>query len=379
MLSCVEFTRPQRAATRTQFIQQTPDGLVVATAGEPVLSPPGSPRDLATWRASWSGPVTGMLPFDGDRIALAPAGDLAYLPGAVLPPARPHRWPRLAGPPWTSPDPAGYRAAVTAALAELGRPGLDKVVLGRFAAREFDAPLPAGALLARLAAAHPGARIYQGTLPGGDVLLGASPELLLARHGQVVRSHPLAGSAPRSAEPARDHDSARSLLRSAKDQREHALVAEMVADTLAPYCRALHVPSEPVLVATRTLWHLGTLIEGQLRAQTPSVELAAALQPTPALCGSPREAARALIGRLEPAPREWFGGAIGWEDERGDGEWTVAIRGARVCGRHLVTFAGAGIVTGSDPEAELLETDAKLAALSDVLLGTGEDTGAMSA
>ena len=123
------------------------------------------------------------------------------------------------------------------------------------------------------------------------------------------------------------------------------------------------------------MWHLGTRIEGRLRDDsTPSVLLASALHPTPAVCGMPMARAADLIRKLEPVARDFYAGAVGWCDANGDGAWYVAIRCAEISGRQARLYAGAGIVPGSDPMAEAAETGAKFGAFL-AALGLPQDAG----
>ena len=97
-----------------------------------------------------------------------------------------------------------------------------------------------------------------------DGFVGASPELLVARTGDLVRSHPMAGTAPRSADPSTDARLAADLLASAKDQVEHRYTIDMVHDTLLPWCSYLDEEAEPSIVAMANVQHLATLVEGRL-------------------------------------------------------------------------------------------------------------------
>lgn len=192
-------------------------------------------------------------------------------------------------------------------------------------------------------------------------LVGSSPEVLVSRRGRTVSCHPLAGSAPRHHDPDQDRTNAAALAESAKDLREHAFVVDAIEKTLAPLCSSLSIPKRPTLTHTPQLWHLGTPIEGTLRdPSTTALELAAALHPTPAVCGTPTQSAYEAIAELE-GERGFYGGAVGWCDVEGDGEWMVAIRCARISddGRKVTAYAGGGIVAESDPEAELRETTVK--------------------
>ncbi|MFG2776696.1 isochorismate synthase [Streptomyces prunicolor] len=268
------------------------------------------------------------------------------------------------------PEPAEvhYVAAVEEALRRLGSGRLDKVVLARTLHLTAESPVSVHELLASLRRGNPHAYVFAAPLAAGRTLVGASPELLVAKEGGNVVSHPLAGTTPRSADPDEDARRAGALLRSAKDLREHALVVDAVAAALRPYCRRLRVPARPSLTRTATLWHLGTRVRGVLRdPATSSLALAAALHPTPAVCGTPTDAARDLIGELEPFDRGYYAGTVGWCNTAGDGEWAVAIRCAEVEDRSLRLFSGAGIVPGSSPQGELAETAAKFGTLLDAL------------
>jgi isochorismate synthase len=304
-------------------------------------------------------------------------GDAPPAPPLNAPPSAPAsvgtRWDFRAEPP-----PPRYAAAVRRALEMIAEGDLEKVVLARAATLTAPAPLDLAVILERLAVRNPTGYVFAAdvTDPAGDradnavarTLVGNSPELLAARRGDLVVSHPLAGTAPRSPDPDEDARRGEELASSAKDLREHALVVDRVAERLAPYCTSLEVPAAPSVTRTASLWHLGTRIEGTLRDPAPtSLQLAEALHPTPAVCGEPTDAARAAIEELEEFPRGFYSGLVGWCDADGDGEWAVTIRCAEVAGRAVRVYAGAGVVEGSRPEAELAETSAKFRTLLSAL------------
>ena len=153
-----------------------------------------------------------------------------------------------------------------------------------------------------------------------------------------------------------------------KNREEHAAVLDAVAQILGDACDRLVFDPEPVLLPTANVWHLATGFEGVLREPAPTVlDLVAELHPTPAVGGSPRDAALNVIRELEPFDRGCYAGPVGWMDARGDGEWAVALRCAELRGDHATLYAGAGIVADSDPEAELDETERKFRAFLDAL------------
>lgn len=256
-----------------------------------------------------------------------------------------------------------YLNGVKDALARFARGELEKVVLSRTLEINCNQQLDVKQLLGNLEARNPNAYTFAVKLGEGNnfrTLIGASPELLISRQGNRIVANPLAGTEPRSSNPAIDQARAEQLFASAKDRYEHALVIQAVVAALQPFCKELRVPSEPSLISTPTLWHLSTCIEGVLEnSETSSLELALAMHPTPAVCGYPRDKARKAIAEIEGYDRGLFTGMVGWCDSNGDGEWVVTIRCAEVEAQSIRLYAGAGVVAGSTPEKELAETGAK--------------------
>ena len=120
--------------------------------------------------------------------------------------------------------------------------------------------------------------------------------------------------------------------------------------------------SEPGIRTLRQIVHLHTPITATLPAKLHVLEVAAALHPTPAIGGTPRSVATRWIAEREAA-RGWYASPVGWFDLEGNGELVVAIRSGVIEGEHVYLYAGSGIVAGSDPDRELVETDVKLATM----------------
>jgi menaquinone-specific isochorismate synthase len=254
-------------------------------------------------------------------------------------------------------------ARATKAMRDATPGQLDKVVLAREVLVEADVPFDRAVVLRRLRAAFPGCFLFH-----VDGFLGASPELLVGRTGDIVRAQPMAGTAPRGGDPASDARLAAGLLSSATYRHEHQITIDMVFDTLIPWCSYLDYEPEPAVVGVANLQHLATMVEGRLSQPAPSViELVRALHPTPAVNGWPREAAQAWIAEHEGFDRGRYAGTVGWVDGRGNGTFAVGIRCADVDGPTARVVAGNGIVADSDPDTELAETQVKLQALLSAL------------
>lgn len=256
--------------------------------------------------------------------------------------------------------------AVAAAVDHIDAGELDKVVLARDVAVWAEAPFDVRVLARRLHARFPGCATF-----AVDGLVGASPELFVELTGRHLTSTSLAGTAPRSDDPTTDERLGAQLLASDKDRHEHALLVDEVATQMEARLAAVSHGTEPHLLRLDNLQHLATRFVGELRDDdtASALELADWLHPTPAVGGVPTDRALALIEQLEGLDRGRYAGPVGWVDAAGDGQWAIALRCAEVHGARARLFAGAGIVHGSLPEAELEETRVKLRAMRSAFAG----------
>jgi isochorismate synthase len=254
-----------------------------------------------------------------------------------------------------------YLDAVTIVRDSVRAGLLQKAVIARDIEVRAEDPIDVHAILLRLRSSFGSS--YRYCIKN---MIGASPELLVSVQDSIVRSHPLAGTAPRTGDPTADAKLAEELVASTKNQIEHRVVIDMVHDTLLPYCSYLDWEAEPSIVTVANVQHLGTTIEGALTEPRAHVfSLVRALCPTPALGGSPSSVALPLIEKVEGLDRGYYGGAVGYMDAHGNGVFAVTIRCAEMSAdKHTARlFAGGGIVGDSDPYVELAETQAKFQAM----------------
>lgn len=281
--------------------------------------------------------------------------------------------------PFETPEPIGERPRATLAAASLSRESftatvgqavqaiksgrVEKVVIARDATASIPPDADRRALLRELADRYPDCLTF-----AVDGLVGASPETLVSVHAHEASARVLAGSTERGTGSADDAASAARLATSQKDLDEHAFAVRSVLDSLTPHVRAITASELPFTLKLPNLWHLATDIEMQLGDGASALDLVAALHPTAAVAGSPRDAALELIAELEPFDRGRYAGPVGWIDQDGDGEWVIALRCARIDDDGLLTaYAGAGIVIDSDPDSELAETRMKFRPIADAL------------
>lgn len=261
--------------------------------------------------------------------------------------------------------PTQWMGAVATAVSRINAGELDKCVLARDLTARGLAPLDTRRLLQRLSTSYPNTWAFS-----VDGLVGATPEMLVRLERGLITSRVLAGTIRRTGDDERDLSLAAHLARSSKDLVEHEFAVRSVADRLAPHCDSINVPESPFVLHLPNVMHLATDVAGVLSSRSTSLALAEALHPSAAVCGTPRDAADALITELERMDRGRYAGPVGWLSAGGDGEWGIALRSGAISPedpREIRLFAGCGIVAGSDPAAELAESDAKLVPMRDAL------------
>jgi menaquinone-specific isochorismate synthase len=280
----------------------------------------------------------------------------------------PHQEPLFARSLAYRPTADEYAHTVARAVELLRRKELDKVVLARAVLGTVAETIDTAALATRLRRREPLCTVYSLPVSAGRRYVGASPELLARREGHTVTCHPLAGTIALPAHVAPD-DYQTWLLGSTKNLHEHAVLVDDLVQLLARDFEDIDADATPSIVALRSVAHLGTWIRATSRDAAPdALTVLSLLHPTAAVGGIPRRAAHDLIGELEESPRGHYAGPLGWVDASGDGEWWVGIRGVLVRDATFEAWAGAGIVSESDPTAEREETRDKLSSVLAALL-----------
>ncbi len=260
-----------------------------------------------------------------------------------------------------------FCAAVASAIARIEAGEFRKIVLARAKVLTGAKPFHPLEMLNGLRQRFSDCYAFSIANGRGQSFIGATPERLARASRGAFETEALAGSAPRGATASEDAKEGSALLRSEKDRYEHKLVIDSICRRLAPLELKLDFPSEPLLRKLANVQHLRTPISAALPESVRLLDVLARLHPTPAVGGSPRDAAVARIRELEGFPRGLYAGALGWLNARGGGEFFVGLRSALVEGSTATMFAGAGIVAGSSPAKELAETELKFRAMHEAL------------
>ncbi len=345
---------------------------------------PFAPGDSAQLRlhpvtAAWDQDGSGWLTVLSDEVEALPRTTEEALRRWVHPPSDDvsPRSPSLDVPTLddVGPSEAAFVDGVAQILETIEAGDVEKVVLARQLSLTVTTAWDVMGIVRRWSTLEPTSTVFAFDL-GAHWFLGGSPELLVARTGTQVVSAPLAGTRANSPDSTEEDI---EFLHAGKDGREHRYVVDAIRRVLEAHLLLDEVPEAPEIVELHRIRHLGTRISGTVidDRRSSALELAAALHPTPAVGGVPRQRALELIARLEPAARGNYAGPVGFVDAAGDGRWMVGIRSAVIEGARATLAAGAGIVAGSDPQAELTETTWKLQSILDALAPESELAGAM--
>ncbi|MEO0510930.1 MAG: isochorismate synthase [Verrucomicrobiota bacterium] len=262
-----------------------------------------------------------------------------------------------------------YTKAVEVALEQIARGNYEKIVLARGIELKADAPWQPLDALNRLRERFNGCFTFSFGGGAARSFIGATPERLLRIWKGELQTEAIAGSAPRGKSPREDAHYGSSLLESEKDLHEHAYVRDSILRRLEAVGISGRSESRPRLLPLANVQHLHTPIRAEVGEAVHLLDVLGELHPTPAVGGTPRENAVPRIRELEQLDRGLYAGLVGWFNHLNDGEMVVGIRSALIDGKTAKLYAGAGIVEGSEPEKETRETELKLRALLDILVG----------
>ncbi|GLP97827.1 isochorismate synthase [Paraferrimonas sedimenticola] len=242
-----------------------------------------------------------------------------------------------------------------------------KVVLSRVTELALARRVDPWSLLALWQGRNPNSYQFAFQYSAHDTFISCSPERLFRRQLTSLSTEALAGTTTRGTSESEDQALAQALLDDSKNSHENQLVADHILESLAPLSDAVEADDKPSLFKLNRIQHLHRAIDAELKSEVNDWQLLRALHPTPAVGGLPRASAMDYIRRNEGYQRGWYSGACGFFGQQ-HSEFSVAIRSARVRDDHIQLFAGAGIVQGSNADAEWNELENKLATIMSLLL-----------
>jgi anthranilate synthase component 1 len=298
--------------------------------------------------------------YDGGVAALE---DLAArIAGAATPPLAAMDRAENAGEGEPNMEDADYRRIVSSFKEHIFAGDIYQAVPSRRVS--FDAPEGGYPIYRGLRVSNPAPYMFFLRMLGME-LAGSSPEPLVRVEGRRVSSRPIAGTRPRGRTDVRDRLLEHELLADPKEQAEHAMLVDLARNDLGRVCVPGSVHPTELMAVERfsKVMHIVSTIEGDLREDRHPLDALGATFPAGTVTGAPKRRAMELIAEHEATARGPYAGAVGYLTFAGDLDFCITIRTAVVADGRAHVQAGAGVVADSDPEAELVETKAKAAAL----------------
>jgi len=210
---------------------------------------------------------------------------------------------------------------------------------------------------------------YAGIVDTGEVtVLSASPELFIEKHGRVVSTRPMKGTAPRAGTPEADEDQRRVLSSDVKQRAENLMIVDLMRNDLGRIAEVGSVSVTDLFTVEtfRTLHQMTSGVRATLQEDVGLADLVRAIFPPGSVIGAPKIRAMELIRDYETEPRGVYCGAIGHISPTGSALFNVAIRTPVIFrGGKGEMGIGSGVVYDSVGAKEYAECLLKMKFLTD--------------
>lgn len=335
----------------------------LAAQVEPRLRLPAPPAPLPVALALRSPAAVLHDRFSGEVLSVAEGDQSAWLERIATDARRARELPAMD--PWQPPEtveedaPERYLEGVSRILDYLEAGDVFQVNLSRAWRARFRHPPQPADLYRRLREANPAP--FAGLLVHDDwALASSSPERLVAIHGDLVQTRPIAGTRPRLAGDDAG-ERIQELVGHPKERAEHVMLIDLERNDLGRICAPGSVEVDELMaVESYThVHHIVSNVRGRLRPGISPGQVVAAVFPGGTITGCPKVRCMEIVAELEGVGRGAYTGAMGYLNRDGDMDLNILIRTASLAGTALELRAGAGIVVDSDPQRELEESRAK--------------------
>ena len=202
---------------------------------------------------------------------------------------------------------------------------------------------------------------------GDFKIFGSSPEAQLVIKKGKAEIHPIAGTFKRTGNDEEDATLAKKLTEDDKENSEHVMLVDLARNDLSRNGHDVSVENYREVQFFSHVIHLVSKVTAQKKEDIHTMQVVADTFPAGTLSGAPKHMAMQLIEKYEITSRDYYGGAIGFMDFKGDFNHAIMIRTFLSKNHELFYQAGAGLVAASDPATELQETYNKLGALNKAL------------
>lgn len=202
---------------------------------------------------------------------------------------------------------------------------------------------------------------------GNFKIFGSSPEAQLVVQGDLAEIHPIAGTFKRTGNDEEDAELAKKLAVDIKENSEHVMLVDLARNDLSRHGKNVQVETYKEVQFFSHVIHLVSKVTATKNRETSTLQIVADTFPAGTLSGAPKHRALQLLEKYENRSREFYGGAIGFMDFKGNFNHAIIIRSFLSKNHKLHYQAGAGVVSESIEENELQEVYNKLGALTKAL------------
>jgi anthranilate synthase component 1 len=198
-----------------------------------------------------------------------------------------------------------------------------------------------------------------------ETVVGASPELLVKVIDGIANTRPIAGSRPRGRNHMEDEQLMIELLQDPKEIAEHVMLVDLGRNDLGriSHYGTVQVTEKMKIEKYSHIMHIVSHVMGRLKDEYRASDAVRACFPAGTVSGAPKIRAMEIIAELEPEPRGIYAGAIGYFSYTGNVDTCIAIRTIYFRDNKAYIQAGGGVVSGSVPENEYMESVNKATAM----------------
>ena len=190
---------------------------------------------------------------------------------------------------------------------------------------------------------------------GDFKIFGSSPEAQIIINDGIAEIHPIAGTFKRTGNDINDKKIAEDLFKDPKENSEHVMLVDLARNDLGKSGNNVKVEKNKEIQFYSHVIHLVSKVTAILKKNSKTFQVVADTFPAGTLSGAPKHMALKLIDKYEKVNRNFYGGAIGYIDFKGNFNHAIIIRSFLSQNNILNYQAGAGIVIDSQPEKELQE------------------------
>jgi anthranilate synthase component 1 len=192
-------------------------------------------------------------------------------------------------------------------------------------------------------------------------IIGSSPEALVRLEDKKASLRPIAGTRPRGITKDEDLKLEEILINDPKEKAEHIMLIDLARNDLGRVAKNGTIEVSPFMQIERYshVMHIVSGVVGEIEEDQDAFDLFLAAFPAGTLVGAPKIKAMEIISQLEPQPRGFYGGTIGYFSKCGNMDQAITIRTIVIEGDQISYQAGAGIVADSIPKGEHKEIIAK--------------------